>query len=116
MSSGEKWMLMWRSAPSSSLIGPSIAVREADRGGRGEAATPVRGRRPALPEADRGLREAGAGRVPRGRAGAPAHPQARPRDAAEHRWRAVRLRGLRPDPGGAADVRPGLVLRHRRAL
>src|SRR5689334_804767 len=104
MSSGEKWMLMWRSAPSSSLIGPSIAVREADRGGRGEAATPVRGRCPALPEADRGLREAGAGRVPRGRAGAPTHPEAVACDAAQHGRRAVRLRGVRARPGGAADV------------
>src|SRR5919107_3919055 len=116
MSSGEKWMLMWRSAPSSSLIGPSIADREADRGGRRPAAAAVRGRRPALPEADRGSREARAGRMPRGRAGLQAHPEALARDAADRGGPAVRLGVVRARAGGTPPLGHGLVLRGRRAV
>src|SRR5690348_6055418 len=116
MSSGEKWMLMWRSAPSPSLIGPSIANREAHRGGRGPAAAAVRGRRPALPEAPGRPCEARAGRVPRGRAGDPPAAEALARNAADGRGLAARFRGVRACARGAPALRHGLVLRDRRPV
>src|SRR5437763_2347107 len=54
--------------------------------------------------------------MPGGRAGRPAHTQARSRDAAERRRQAVRLRELRPRARGTPAIGPGLVLRDRRPV
>src|SRR6478672_8640360 len=117
MISGEKWMLMCRSGPCSSLLTrSSIAPREGRRRRGRSAAPPVPGRRPALPAASRPPREGRAHRGPRGRAGRPPHPGAGVRLGARRGGRDDGLDRLQPVPRGPAAVRPRSVLRHRRPL
>src|SRR4051812_26143389 len=115
MISGAKWMLMCRSGPcSSEAMVRRITGREARRRVRRPAPPALRRRRPALQEAARAPRPAGARRGPRGRGrGAPA---ARPgvRLAARARRAADVLRGDGALARGAADVGARPVLRDRR--
>src|SRR5207237_89417 len=78
----EKWMLIWRSRPSSSESIGLVSQGADHRPGRGPAAATVRRRRPALPEAPCRSRPPGADRGARGRAGPPPPPRPRVRVAA----------------------------------
>src|SRR5918998_2928832 len=114
MSSGWKWMLMWRSRASSSAIASLVSQRAHHRPRRRASAPTLRRRHPALSQAVDAPREGRDDRAPRGGAPRRAHPRSRLRVAAGARGRAVRLAVVRALPRGPPPARARRLLRHRR--
>src|SRR5438067_1493455 len=116
MSSGEKWMLMWRSGVPESSIGRLVSQRADRCRRRGQVAATFRRRRPALSEAARAAHSAGAGRDAGGGQG-PASPAIPGLHLAAASGRGdAGLDRFQPLPGGATPKRPRPVLRDRRAI
>src|ERR1700704_1768611 len=91
-----------------------VSQRADHRPGRRPAAAPLRGRRPALPEAARRTRARGADRAARRGAGGAADPRPRLGFAARPGGRRVRLHRLLAGPRGPPPGGPRRVLRDRR--